>query len=289
MSGIEETLATGASTVARAWILRRADGLKLGFTDHDRELQVDGVTCTASSGLSAGAIDRKTGLSVDNAEVQGALTHDMIRPEDIRAGRWDAAEITCYLVDWSTPENLEILFRGNLGEISWGDGAFSTELRGLSERLNEVQGRVFQSRCDAVLGDSRCGKGLGPLFAVETNVVSVDDGHLIRVPIFRDYAPKWFERGRVVVLTGQAAGLEERVKTDRIRENDRELDLWGALRQELHPGDRIRIEAGCDKRHDTCRFKFDNILNFRGFPNIPGEDWMMAYPSSSKANNGERL
>ena len=51
----------------------------------------------------------------------------------------------------------------------------------------------------------------------------------------------------------------------------------------------IRIEAGCDKRADTCRVKFGNFLNFRGFPHIPGEDWLTSYPVSSRANQGRSL
>ena len=34
--------------LCRAWIVIRADGARLGFTDHDRDLVVDGVACRAS-------------------------------------------------------------------------------------------------------------------------------------------------------------------------------------------------------------------------------------------------
>ncbi|WGH78364.1 DUF2163 domain-containing protein [Jannaschia ovalis] len=288
MNALRAALATGASTVSRAWIVRRADGLVLGFTDHDRDLEVDAVLCVAATGLTGGEISRSTGLAVDNAEAMGALSSDAIRAEDIRAGKWDAAEVTAYLVDWTDSSAFEILFRGNLGEISWGDGAFSAELRGLSERLNEVQGRVFQSRCDAVLGDGRCGVVLGPLFAVEVALTETGEAGVLAVPELRDYAPKWFERGLVTVLNGPAEGQSERIKLDRIRAGRRELTLWSALRAVPVAGDLLRIEAGCDKRRETCRFKFDNLTNFRGFPHVPGEDWLMAYPNADRANDGGR-
>jgi uncharacterized phage protein (TIGR02218 family) len=51
----------------------------------------------------------------------------------------------------------------------------------------------------------------------------------------------------------------------------------------------IRLEAGCDKRAETCRLKFDNFLNFRGFPHIPGEDWLSSYPVSAGNNDGGGL
>ena len=55
---------------------------------------------------------------------------------------------------------------------------------------------------------------------------------------------------------------------------------------DVAPGDMLRIEAGCDKRAATCRLKFGNFVNFRGFPHIPGEDWLMAVPRSDGVNDG---
>jgi uncharacterized phage protein (TIGR02218 family) len=48
----------------------------------------------------------------------------------------------------------------------------------------------------------------------------------------------------------------------------------------------VRIEAGCDRRAKTCRLKFANFDNFRGFPDIPGEDWLVSYPVRGKGNSG---
>lgn len=289
MSALADHLAGGCATVCRAWIVKRSDGLILGFTDHDLELVVDGTVCLAASGMTAGALQASTGLAVDNAEARGALSHDAIRDEDIRAGLWDAAEVTSYLVNWQSPMDFEILFRGSLGEISWGDGAFTAELRGLSEALNKTRGRVYQARCDAVLGDARCRVELGPLFAVEAEVGAVSDDQEVDLPELRDYAPKWFDGGRLIVLTGNAGGAEERIKTDRTQDGVRRIGLWQSLRRQIAVGDRVRIEAGCDKRMVTCRVKFNNLLNFRGFPQIPGEDWLMSYPVSGGRNDGGRL
>ena len=48
----------------------------------------------------------------------------------------------------------------------------------------------------------------------------------------------------------------------------------------------LRFEAGCDKQAPTCRLKFNNFLNFRGFPDIPGEDWLMATPVNAASTSG---
>lgn len=289
MSALSDHMALGTATTCRAWIVRRTDGKVLGFTDHDLALVVDGVPCLAAAGMTAGALQASTGLAVDNAEAQGALNHDAIRADDIRAGLWDAAEVTTYLVNWQSPQDFEVLFQGTLGEISWGDGAFTAELRGLAEALNKARGRVYQSRCDAVLGDARCRVVMGPAYSVEVEVTdAIDDQNLV-VSSLRNYAEKWFEGGRLTVVNGTAAGAQERIKTDRRRDGFRELGLWQSLRRPIDPGTRVRIEAGCDKRMETCRGKFQNILNYRGFPYIPGEDWLMSYPVSGGRNDGGRL
>lgn len=289
MSALSDHMARGSATVCRAWVVRRQDGAVFGFTDHDGAVEVEGIACSASSGLTAGALQAGTGLAVDNVQAQGALSHEVIREDDIRAGLWDGADVTAYLLNWSEPSQFEILFRGTIGEISWGEGAFTAELRGLAEALNRVRGRVYQARCDAVLGDSRCRKLLGPRFTAEADVVSSEAGQTIELKALDGYAPKWFERGRLRVLTGQAAGQSERIKTDRVMDGGRRIGLWQSLRLGVAAGDRVRLEAGCDKSLETCRVKFDNVANFRGFPNIPGEDWLMAYPVSSGRNDGGRL
>jgi uncharacterized phage protein (TIGR02218 family) len=69
----------------------------------------------------------------------------------------------------------------------------------------------------------------------------------------------------------------------------REIELWHSLGAMPAAGDMIRIEAGCDRRSDTCRLKFANLANFRGFPDIPGEDWLMSYPLSAGINDGGSL
>ena len=56
----------------------------------------------------------------------------------------------------------------------------------------------------------------------------------------------------------------------------RAVELWTAPGAVPAVGDRVRLIAGCDKRAETCRMKFLNFLNFRGFPHLPPEDWLIS-------------
>jgi len=100
---------------------------------------------------------------------------------------------------------------------------------------------------------------------------------------------RWFENGLLVGVSGQAAGLKALIKHDAVSDGRREVLLWQPLRVPVAQGDVFRLIAGCDKRASTCRDKFANLLNFQGFPHIPGDDWMLAVPRSGGNNDGGTL
>lgn len=273
------------TTTARAWAITRADGLKLGFTDHDRELRFQGISFRPDSGMTASALVQGVGLSVDNSEAEGALSDDAITERDLLAGRWDGAMLEMWEVDWRNVETRKLTFRGSLGEVSRGSGAFRAELRGLSEPLNASMGRVYHPLCSARLGDGKCGIGLsGPEWSHETRIEALDQGRIFRFASFPAYDTAWFERGTLHVLSGAAKGLGATIKNDVANPaGGREIELWEELGLMPSIGDRIRLVAGCDKRGATCRAKFRNFKNFRGFPHLPSEDWLMA-PKAGSGN-----
>jgi uncharacterized phage protein (TIGR02218 family) len=57
------------------------------------------------------------------------------------------------------------------------------------------------------------------------------------------------------------------------------LSLWQAMPEPVASGDTFIVTAGCDKTLATCRDRFANSENFRGFPHIPGNDFIMSYPT----------
>lgn len=288
MSAFRDHLASGLTTVCRCWRVNRRDGVVLGFTDHDRDLAFGGVTFRADTGMTAKTLSQGTGLAVDNSEAMGILSDPAVTEADIEAGRYDGAEVRLWLVNWQDPAQREMRFRGTLGEISRGGGAFHAELRGLAEPLNQDRGRAYQPVCDAVLGDVACGFDLStPGYSEEPVLTGVVDGLVLSFPD-TGQVKDWFARGAVTVLDGTAAGLSGVVREDRVAGGIRRLTLWEALRAPIAVGDRIRVHAGCSKTPWHCREKFGNFMNFRGFPHVPGEDWLAAVPRSRDRNDGGR-
>ena len=283
-------VAGGVTTLCRCWAVVRRDGAVHGFTDHDRDLGFDGIVFRAQTGLTAAALQQTTGLSVDNTEALGALSDAGLREADIDAGRFDGAEVRAWLVNWADVAVRWLQFRGSIGEIRRAGGAFRADLRGLTQALNQPLGRIYQKPCTAVLGDAACRFDLGTAgYTSDLVVAEVEGARVFRWDALAGFEAGWFARGRLEVLSGAAAGLWGMIKQDRSEDVGRVVELWQPLRAAIAAGDSLRLVAGCDKQMETCRLKFNNLLNYQGFPDIPGEDWVAAVPKSTKANTGGSL
>lgn len=286
---LSDHLATGVTTVCRAWSVRRRDGVVYGFTDHDRDLSFDGLVFRASSGMTARVLQQTTGLSVDNSEAIGALSDAAVTEADLLAGRFDGAQVQSWLVNWADVAERVMQFRGSFGEITRVAGQFRAELRGQTDALNQPQGRVYHRACSAILGDAACGFDLGqPGFAADVALTGAA-GTVLRLTGLAEFPTGWFRRGRLVVQSGAAAGGVAVIKSDTREDAGRVIELWAGLSVDLAAGDLVRLEAGCDLTAATCRDKFANFLNFRGFPHIPGDDWLGSYPVPSQPNDGGSL
>ena len=282
-------LQTGASQVCQCWTVTRRDGVVLGFTDHDLALSFDGVHFAADSGMSAKALAASTGLSVNNTEVVGLLQSTVIQDADIAAGRYDGAEVAMWQVCWSNVDARQIKFVGEIGEITRKSGTFQAELLGLTDTLNQPQGRSFLRSCSAVLGDSGCRVNLDDAaYRVQGTIAAVHADGRIEVNA-ASYDAGWFEGGKLRVVDGDAAGLTAAIKLDAAAGSVRDITLWSPIGAAIAVGQAVQLTSGCDRSVTCCREKFDNILNFQGFPNIPGEDWLVSVPRSDQANTGGSL
>lgn len=282
-AALAAALADGVTTLATCWRVRRTDGAVLGFTDHDRDLVYGGVTHAAATGFAASEAVARADLSVGGLEIDGALTSDAVTEADIAAGLYDGAEVEIDLVDWSAPSRRLRLRNAVVGEITRLDGAFRAEIRSAAHALDAMRGRVFQHRCDADLGDARCGVVPGNHPAV---VVTVADRRRLAVSGLAGFREGRLDRGLVRFTSGACAGRSSEIRVHRIDAGVVELDLWRAMTDPIEPGDTLTVSEGCDKLFETCRGRFDNAAAFRGFPHIPGNDFLIASPSAGRVNDG---
>lgn len=286
-SALQAKLDSGVTTLAQCWIVRRRDGGVLGFTDHDRDLVVHGVSCRAGTGFAASEAAQRFDLSVDGAEISGALADDLLSEADLAAGRFDAASIESWLVDWSEPSLRVLTARGRLGEVRREGQAFTAELRGLADLLSQESGRLYAASCGADLGDGRCRVDLGSAAWRGAGSVAATIGVSTLAVVGLDgFAAGLFTGGRLRWSSGANAGAAIEIKQHRIVAGQARLSLWQAMAAPVAIGDGFVVTAGCDKQFSTCRDRFGNSINFRGFPQIPGNDFVVSYPVPGTPGHG---
>lgn len=203
-------LTQSVTTLCWLWRITRVDGTVLGFTDHDKNLDVDGINYEASSGLTPSEVDKRLGFSIDNGAVQGALQSDKISAADIKSGAYENAVIDAFRVNWKDTTQTVHMSTGRLGYIRQKGEAFEAEWTGESVLLNRSVGRVFSKICDAEFGDERCG----------LNAADYPEG------------------------------------------------------------------TSCPRTLTACREQFSNVLNYRGFPYLLGDDALQAAPQLGERHDG---
>ncbi|WP_444461055.1 DUF2163 domain-containing protein [Rhodobacter capsulatus] len=290
-AGFQAHLDSGTTTLAWCWRLQRRDGAVFGFTDHDRVLAFAGTSFEPETGFAASEIRSLGDLSVDAQDVQGALRSDRITETDIADGLWDNAAVEVWLANWQAVSQRVLMRRGSIGEIRRGRHAFTAEVRALAHLLNQPVGRTFQYFCDATLGDARCGVNLGaPLYRGTGSVTAtIGDRRLTVATGLGAFASGWFDFGVVEWTSGANAGRRTEVAGHTLASGIATINLMEAPVRPITSGDAFLITAGCDKRHATCRDRFGNAINFRGFPSIPGDDLVTRYPNETDANSGAPL
>jgi len=290
-TGLQSHLDSGTTTLAWCWRLTRADGQVFGFTDHDLPLSFDGTMFEPESGFTASEIRTGSDLSVDAQDAEGVLTSATITETDILDGRWDNAEVEIWRVNWQDVSQRVLMRRGAIGQVRRGRVQFVAEMRSLAHVLNQTVGRTFQATCDAALGDARCcGVDLSdPAYAGSGTVVTVEGDRSFTVSGLSAYADSWFALGTLSWTAGANVGRKAEVLTHEVASTDVTVTLLEAPVRAIAVGDSFDITAGCDKRFETCKARFANAVNFRGFPHIPGQDTMIRYAAKGDTNTGAVL
>ena len=287
-SALQAKLDSAATTLTHGWIVRRRDGVVQGFTDHDGDLVIGGVACRAGTGFTASEATSRFGQAIDGAELSGALADQSLTDADLAAGRYDAAEVESWLVDWSDVSLRVLMARGHIGEVRREGEAFTAELRGLADLLSQETGRLYTAKCTADLGDSKCRANLSnPAWHGSGAVVTLAATSAFSASGLGGFADSLFTGGRLTWTGGDNAGTSVEIKQHVAKNGQVQLTLWQATAEPIGTGDAFTVTAGCDKRFPTCRDRFGNAANFRGFPQIPGNDFLLGTPSSG--GTGESL
>jgi uncharacterized phage protein (TIGR02218 family) len=284
-------LADGAPCLTH-WALcvkiARRDGTVLAFTDHDEAVLHRGLSHQPCHSLSGSAAELAAVLgAVGNQELAGVLSDEAITEADLFGGLYDGAFVEAWVVPWLNPGR-EIPWRlaaGTIGKVSQGLIGFTAEVLTAGARLQQQP--LLQTHspgCRFRLGDARCGIDLGALTetGAVTGVAIPDAQRAASRRIFADTsrgeADGTFEHGILTWTSGANAGAASEVKS--FVQATGVFILWQAMLHPIAPGDAYEVTPGCDLSTQTCKDKFDNLVNFGGFPDVPGRDAIIESPNA---------
>lgn len=271
--------AQGSNTLALCWKATRRDGYVLAVTTCARDLLFEGVLYLSKDGFNPKAISQEASAAVVNTEVDGALSDD-ITELDFEAGLWDGCAVEMFEVNYRdlTAGKMR-LASFTMGDIKLTRSSFNAEMRGLTQSLQKVVGRLVTKGCPWVFGSispdnftPACNKDLGPLTVT---------GALTGVTDLRTFADSgrtegvdYFRGGVITFLTGANAGQALEISSyDSVTKT---FVTYMPFLNNPAIGDTYSLTPGCLKRYSDCQ-TWANTPNFGGFDLVPGPDKVLGF------------
>ncbi len=274
---LEAHFSSAVTTLATCWHISRQDGVELGFTDHDVSIILNNMVYDSIAGFTASIIENKSNLSVDNLELEGQLFPSKITEDELLAGLYDYAEVEVFIVNYKDlSQGKLVMKRGVLGEATLQGQMFRAEIRGLTQYLSQTIGAIFSPSCRAILGDKRCKIALEH-FTTIGEVTEAIDRSTFKSEVLTQ-GNNWFTGGEVIWISGNNTGYRMEVKEFFAGQ----VTLALPMTHSIQLGDNFKILAGCDKTRETCQKKFNNVINFRGEPDVPGTDKLLTTAGTLK-------
>lgn len=255
--------------------IERDDGVIYGYTDHDLPLTVDAQLYVPSPGIKRTNLTATSDDRVSNQEFGSAWVD---APEDdLLAGLFDNATVETMLCSWDKPElGTFTVDKGNLGVIQWTADGFrgdvQSHMRQLTRNISfsytaSCRHKLFSQFNEFTIGACSLNSG-SYTFAGAVSVVSTDK--LVFQTSGVSQGDNFCSNGTLVWSSGQNVGVKSSVKKHTVG-GVVTIELFLPTPYSITAGDNFDITAGCDKSLATCKSKFNNVVNFGGFPHIQVE------------------
>jgi uncharacterized phage protein (TIGR02218 family) len=203
--------------------------------------------------------------------LHGGLSNPAVTTSDLVSGRWLGASVRLLATDWEQDEESVAICEGELGETKIDEGKLSMSVDLLPAALRRPPCVQTSPECRAVLGDALCRVDMrSRRLRVRVTAVEADD------ILVNESDTERFRMGRLRWISGANCGVEQVV----IGSDGGRLSLRSRSSCSAAIGDRAILMEGCDGRRATCSERFNNILNFRGEPDLPGSEILLRFPGA---------
>jgi len=280
---------SGQTTLTRLFkVTRKPDLAVYGFTSHDRDLVVAGVTYRSTTSFNPFNLNQK--INEDSTtDLEGAFD-DVITRADVLAGLWNKASFQLYLANWNNlTQGVGILATGAFGIFDVEEFGFKVQLRGKAFSLTFLGGNICGPVCRVDFGSAKCAPGGSLDDGTDINsllqsgtVVTTDGSRSMNVSGLVD-AGKQLDGGTVTFDSGGNDELSSEVlhvalgSVSPATASVVTLRPWVQLAP-IAPGDTFKIFPGCDRKFSTCSGIYKNGKNFQGENNAPDPDAVIQYP-----------
>jgi uncharacterized phage protein (TIGR02218 family) len=281
-SAIKLHLTGNLTTLCTCWRIARLDGVLQCFTSAADDLTYKGEVYKSVNGAQPSAAESTATLAVANLEIEGLLNSGSIEAVDLATGRYDGAGVKVFMLNRNKVDDGELsITNGSLGEVTWQQGKFTAEVRGLAQTFSQAIIELTSKTCRASLGDERCQANMGGR-RYEGTIVSNTDRRVF-VASGLPTADGLFNYGVLEFLTGACASFSMEVR--RYSEGGK-FELMLPMPFNLAPGDTFRVEEGCDRTIEVCIKQFSNAINFQGEPYVPEPSEIAAPPRDEEESGG---
>lgn len=274
------------TTLAMCWKIQRRDGVVKAYTDHDEPVVYDSVTYTPLESGRPSPYRQNAQLTPASLDLEMSFASTTGTESELRAGLYDHAEAWTFQINWAdTSMGIVKLARGRLGEVEIRDNQARIEFRSLTQLLVTPVGRIYTPECDASLGDAwggppRCKVALAPYTKAGTVAAVTDRKQFTIAGAASGQAGDYYNYGKITFSTGANAGISMQVED--YNGTNQMITLFEPMPFTVAAADAFTLIAGCDRRWETCKTRFSNKDNFRGFPHIPGLDKALTVPANQK-------
>lgn len=268
---LKDAIITGK--VCRYVLITFTDGSTAAITNHDRSFTLDADEYVPSPNLSAIQMLQTSGTQVSTQKVFSTWFEGIFNPEDLEAGLYDDADIQVGWIGWDmSPLERMVIFSGKVGEISYNDEGLSIEALDDQKLLEENFGRTYTTHDPYTFGDAQF--GLSEATYTEGGTIDFVLSNRLKFKASGAMTGQdagWFTFGKLTFLTGPNTGWSGEVK---IHAKDGDVNIGTSIEFYIPTpfpmtvGDTFDVVAGYDGSFEQSKNKFNNGINFGGFPHV---------------------